>query len=1680
MLDRDQSSTWSLHDPGGVRDEKKEAFPIVVDSVPVYPAFSIFANASSCELNPAIRAFKADACICCMGGNCFILGHRGVCKCLCDAKPLGRRSGPYYEAAMDFKGEYVIREKEWKKAVNIQIQNEETSGEKIEEESGFRGAAVVGSVEILRQEFGKKQKGNERKRWERWVSYQRKEEEQRWICRRWSSLPDGTLREEKGCLRQECPQCWKWRRLVAGSTHPFVPVPVQLRWVIKFYEGLSWPQTGPRSYQQEKVHTVDTINLGTTKARKTGKMRTKHFERESSEITPMTMRPGERGPLTEEEEVFGNTFLGYPTERRPEGFRLSLDEETKGEDCDVWFEKSGIRIGDHLTRIQREKTIRLLYTWRQLFITETNQIPITDLVVHSIPTYRGIKPHRARESPVTAEEEAWQLKNLPGMLGSIIGFTQSPWLAKTTFVEKKGSEETRDPVTGFRSSLRMVHTYCALNKATIKSNYPMKRMEPIINGLSKNTRRYFFSGDAANGYYAVPLLAEHAYKTAFNTVMGQCCYLRMGMGLSGSPHTYAMLKDITFGPIPDPYPERSVHEVVGETNDIMEFRYFFDDDYGASDTFEELYKFLNQWYFPRMAWANLTLKPSKAEFMVPTINPLGLTVGRHEVDNPDKPQGVIQKGEERETGCDIEGARKWEWGLKAEPRKRSQLCQFPIPKSYAEVESFLYFTLYVKMFIPGRAEHARVLKESCPMIEDVCKPAGKKKKKGGDLSKEGEEGEQTKKGKERRRGEFNWGEAQQKSFDAIRQSVSGNLCVGNDRLRRHYLAVDVSRYGFGGVFFQLTEEAEVAMGRSGIFKKGSEQIIHYISQRFVDAETQYLWLEREALGVLRSLEEVRWIAVNSKFPIVVYTNRAAMLSLLQGDDVQGRLAGWQMRLSEYTLEIRHVKGQDLGLATGLSRIPYKRMDHPAIKQPDWADVASITTHRTMANCKHQVQVEEVEDVYTRHIREKTSKSPTTLSPAITKRTRRIFQWKGGFNDLRRNEETGLVETGNNGVLVWCDGACRGNGETGAKASIGIYLSPGNPLNRSEWVPLNIKQTNQTAELHAVYRAIQVGRGAAQRYGKKQLIVISDSAYVCKGITIWLDNWELEPSKRVQNIALFEKIDELIEMSHTDGVEVKVWNIPREWNGAADMLANAIFEREEEGKQLESCVAEESESREKEVPEDEDENRLFDALNYKWRIFLNDPWYGEAIWYKLHGSIPHTVKDTRRDRKIKKDASRLVLLDTIEGAVKLIRTEVDGTWAECVRSPQIEQVLRRFHDNHGHFASGIMSRNMVGKFYWPSRLKDIAQWCRSCDSCQRLGPVRPSALLSPVMQLQPMDMLGIDFIGPFNPMSVGEGKYIIIAVDYFSRYLWASVTTSNHGYIVEQFLKNIVRTFGWPISVYLDNGSHFVKGVLPPLLAKHGVKLFSAPITHPRSVGLSERYVQMVLAGLRSKVIADARPDATVQWHQHLPEVVHAINTRFLRVHGYTPSQLLIGFNARMDAWEENVLDDATKKALETHLAVYGVNETPSKQSYDVKMAKVEEMRELARERFLRYQDNQEAAYQGNRFAAPKKGDLVLLRRFVVDKDRGRKLEPRWEGPYLLQKIAKEGISGYLSDLTTQKVKGRYGFDAMKVYIPRDKKGNQGEDVTVIEVAEGLDFLCQGWYEGKQVVNVSKWSVHGVD
>lgn len=106
------------------------------------------------------------------------------------------------------------------------------------------------------------------------------------------------------------------------------------------------------------------------------------------------------------------------------------------------------------------------------------------------------------------------------------------------------------------------------------------------------------------------------------------------------------------------------------------------------------------------------------------------------------------------------------------------------------------------------------------------------------------------------------------------------------------------------------------------------------------------------------------------------------------------------------------------------------------------------------------------------------------------------------------------------------------------------------------------------------------------------------------------------------------------------------------------------------------------------------------------------------------------------------------------------------------------------------------------------------------------------------------MAGMDFLESITPAcEKTESRYILIVVNYFSSHVWLKASPDADQETVMNFWRDT--TFGYPEYVYSDNGSHFTDLDITALFCKR----YHAPITHPQSVGLAERVVQLVISQL---------------------------------------------------------------------------------------------------------------------------------------------------------------------------------------------------------------------------------------
>ena len=171
------------------------------------------------------------------------------------------------------------------------------------------------------------------------------------------------------------------------------------------------------------------------------------------------------------------------------------------------------------------------------------------------------------------------------------------------------------------------------------------------------------------------------------------------------------------------------------------------------------------------------------------------------------------------------------------------------------------------------------------------------------------------------------------------------------------------------------------------------------------------------------------------------------------------------------------------------------------------------------------------------------------------------------------------------LIVSVDGACPSNGADSARAGIGIFFQKDSKFNRSEPFAAPGRVTNQTAELAAIARALEIVRKDimperekhVRRAGRTnsesainnakhlRLIVVTDSSYIVESMCSHLLKWTFNPAtgnfknKRgtvIQNSEGFLRVKTEVGALSAVGVQVVYYQVPRENNVAADALARS--------------------------------------------------------------------------------------------------------------------------------------------------------------------------------------------------------------------------------------------------------------------------------------------------------------------------------------------------------------------------------------------------------------------------------------------------------------------------------------------------------------------------------------------
>jgi len=198
------------------------------------------------------------------------------------------------------------------------------------------------------------------------------------------------------------------------------------------------------------------------------------------------------------------------------------------------------------------------------------------------------------------------------------------------------------------------------------------------------------------------------------------------------------------------------------------------------------------------------------------------------------------------------------------------------------------------------------------------------------------------------------------------------------------------------------------------------------------------------------------------------------------------------------------------------------------------------------------------------------------------------------------------------------------------------------------------------------------------------------------------------------------------------------------------------------------------------------------------------------------------------------------------------------------------------------------------------LEDCFTYYRGCQECQKFGSVQrvPASAMIPIIKPWPFRGWGIDLIGQIYPPSSKNHKFILVATDYFTKWVEAiplkNVTSKE---MIEFVKEHIIYRFGIPQTITTDQGTMFISDEFEEFATGMGIKLLNSSPYYAQANGQAEASNKGVIKLIKRKI--DEYPR---KWHTVLHEALWAYR---MACHGATkvsPYHLVYGHEAVLP-WE---------------------------------------------------------------------------------------------------------------------------------------------------------------------------------
>jgi hypothetical protein len=379
--------------------------------------------------------------------------------------------------------------------------------------------------------------------------------------------------------------------------------------------------------------------------------------------------------------------------------------------------------------------------------------------------------------------------------------------------------------------------YRGLNAITVKNRHPLPLVSETLDRLSR--AKYFTKLDLKDAYYRIPIRRGDEWKTAFRTRYGHFEYMVMPFGLTNAPATFQA------------YINRSLAGLLDQSCVV-----YLDDILIYSETYEEHVRHVRE-VLARLRKFALYASLKKCFFFQQEVEFLGYIVSTA--------------------------------GVSIDPSRIATVVDWPVPRSFHEVQQFLGFANFYRRFIYSYSKVVAALTS---------------------LLKGAKNGKKT--------GPFIWSEGEEHAFREIKTAFTQAPVLRHyDPALRLRLETDASAFAIAAILSQLFDS--------------EWHPVAFWSRKMIPAERNYETHDQELLAVVEAFKQWRQYFEGAPHAIRVLVDHANLRGFMKVKQLNGRQARWATFLASFDFTIEHQAGK---------RNP---ADTPS-RRSDYADVEDHTSH----------------------------------------------------------------------------------------------------------------------------------------------------------------------------------------------------------------------------------------------------------------------------------------------------------------------------------------------------------------------------------------------------------------------------------------------------------------------------------------------------------------------------------------------------------------------------------------------------------------------------------------------------------------------------------------------------------------------------------------------------------------